>query len=173
MTDLMGFESNPPPANTQSNQNNMFGMNLLSNNGGFNSNNPPNNQIPQQQQPYQQQPYQQQPQQQNNGGFGLNLLGSNQPQPAVTIPPAQLNNSTGFQPVINNNPNKILAYDNSHLQIWMDCIKESNDTTKVFTTYVNKTNNNLTDINVQAAVLKHVKLIINPLNSTTMQPFSR
>jgi len=88
-------------------------------------------------------------------------------------PQTQNNNSGGFQPIVNNNPNKILAYENNHLQIWMDCTKESKDTTKIFATYVNKTNNNLTELNIQAAVLKHVKLIINPLSSTTMQPFSR
>ncbi len=96
--DLMGFgfstpPNNPPPQNLG---------------GGF-SFNPPQNQP--------------QPPTNNLGGF--NLLGSTQPvqqqapQPPVTLP----QQSTGFQPIINNNPNKILAYDNTHLQIWIDCIK--------------------------------------------------
>lgn len=62
------------------------------------------------------QPAQTQPQ--NN--FGLNLLGNN-PQSPATTQPAQSN--TGFKPIINTNPNKFLAYENQHLQIWMDCIK--------------------------------------------------
>jgi len=179
MTDLMGFQTtNTNNQFAPNNQNNNFGVNLLSgnNNGGFNALNIQQNQAPQQsfQQPAQQTPFsfQQQPPQ-NQGGFDFNLLGSSQPQSNVSNPPPQVNNSSGFQPIVNNNPNKILAYENTHLQIWMDCIKESNDTTKVFTTYVNKTNNSLTELNIQAAVLKHVKLVINPLSSTTMQPFSR
>lgn len=55
----------------------------------------------------------------------------------------------------------------------MDCIKEGADTTKLYTTYINKTNHTLTELTIQAAVLKHVKLTINPLNSTTLQPFSK
>jgi hypothetical protein len=66
-------------------------------------------------------------------GFGYNLLGSsatgtsNPPPPpslsqSVPVPPTQ-SVVTGFQPIINNNPNKILAYENQHIQIWMDCIK--------------------------------------------------
>lgn len=80
---------------------------------------------------------------------------------------------SGFQPITNTNPNKILAYQNDHVQIWMDCIKETNDTSKLFTTYINKTNNTITNLTIQAAVVKHVKLTINPLTSTTLQPYSK
>lgn len=59
------------------------------------------------------------PQPQNNN-FGFNLLGS---QTTSVQPPAQTSQVATFQPIVNNNPNKILAYDNSHLQIWIDCIK--------------------------------------------------
>jgi hypothetical protein len=120
MTDLMGFgiSSNPIPTqnlqnnqNNQNNQNHLLGMNLLSNNGGFNLNTQP---IIQQQQPIiqqQQQPIIQQQQGGQNNGFGLNLLGSNpQTQMQSIIQPVQQNVSSGFQPIINNNPNKILAY---------------------------------------------------------------
>ena len=56
----------------------------------------------------------------------------------------------------------------------MDCIKEGQkDTTKLYTTYINKTNNSLTNLTIQAAVVKHVKLTINPLSSTTLQPYSK
>lgn len=105
---------------------------------------------------------------QNN--FGFNLLGS-----GPTVPASQpaANQLQGFQPITNTNPNKILAYENQHLQIWMDCIKEGPNATKLFTTYINKTNNTLTELTIQAAVLKHVKLTINSLSSTTLQPYSR
>lgn len=59
------------------------------------------------------------PQPQNNN-FGFNLLGS---QPTSVQPQAPTSQTSTFQPIVNNNPNKILAYDNSHLQIWIDCIK--------------------------------------------------
>lgn len=55
----------------------------------------------------------------------------------------------------------------------MDCIKEGGGSTKLFTTYINKTNSMLTELTIQAAVLKHVKLTINPLSSTVLQPYSK
>lgn len=94
---------------------------------------------------------------------------SSQPQPQPK--PAQ--QASGFVPITNTNPNKILAYESPHLQMWMDCIKETPDTSKLFTTYINKTNNTLTNLTIQAAVVKHVKLTINPLTSTTLQPYSK
>jgi len=60
-----------------------------------------------------------QPQPQNNN-FGFNLLGS---QSTSVQPVTQTTQASTFQPIVNNNPNKILAYDNNHLQIWIDCIK--------------------------------------------------
>jgi hypothetical protein len=124
--DLLGFglsgPSNPQPVVAQPPANNLLGgADLMGfgfaptpsppvavNQGGFNFG----------------QPTPQPPQPQVNNNFGFNLLGGSQsaqqaPQP-VSLP-AQ--NTSAFQPIINNNPNKILAYDNSHLQIWIDCIK--------------------------------------------------
>jgi hypothetical protein len=107
---------------------------------------------------------------QNSFGFDLMGTGSSQQAPK---PPASSQQFEGFTPISNTNPNKIMAYENQHVQIWMDCEKESNDTTKLFTTYINKTNNTLTNLTIQAAVVKHVKLTINPLSSTTLQPYSK
>jgi hypothetical protein len=123
--DLMGFGFSSQPSNPQ--PQNQGGFNFgVGNQTGFN------------------QPPQQPPQQQNN--FGFSLLGNSQPtqQTVQQSPPVTSTQSTiGFQPITNNNPNKILAYDNNHLQIWIDCIKENNETTKLFTTYINKTNNTI------------------------------
>jgi len=55
----------------------------------------------------------------------------------------------------------------------MSCVKESADTAKVTTTYVNKTQSVIEGLSIQAAVMKHLKLTINPLNNTTMQPLSK
>jgi len=41
------------------------------------------------------------------------------------------------------------------------------------TTYINKTQSVIEGLTVQVAVMKHLKLTINPLNSTTMQPLSK
>jgi hypothetical protein len=38
---------------------------------------------------------------------------------------------------------------------------------------VNKTQSVIDGLTVQVAVMKHLKLTINPLNSTTMQPLSK
>jgi AP-1 complex subunit gamma-1 len=180
-TDLMGFsttntQSNPVSYTTNNNNINFldFGGSTQPTINNSNSNNNNNNlmgglnfapqNIPQT------------PPQNNN--FGFNLLSNNQSGTGQqnqniqqTIP--QNSFQPTFQPIVNNNPNKILGYENAHLQIWMDCIKETADTTKIFTTYINKTNNTITELNVQAAVLKHIKLTINPLSSTTLQPFSK
>lgn len=104
-----------------------------------------------------------------NNNLGFNFGTSTPP----VIQSSSSQQSSGFQPITNTNPNKILAYENQHVQIWMDCIKEGGGSTKLFTTYINKTNNTITDLTIQAAVLKHVKLTINPLSSTTLQPYSK
>lgn len=112
-----------------------------------------------------------QPQPQNN--FGINLLGATTaPISQPTLNPTVNQVNTGFKPIINTNPNKFLAYENQHIQIWMDCIKEGADSSKIYTTYINKTNNSLAQLAFQAAVLKHVKLTINSLSAMILQPYS-
>ena len=134
-------------------------------------------------------------QQQNNNSFGFDFGGPSQPQQTLSQPPNNIqkanstggfnfdstpsqpqkvqSNTSGFVPITNTNPNKIMGYENQHLQIWFDCISEGGGNTKLFTTYINKTNNTINEVNIQAAVLKHVKLTINPLSSTTLQPYSK
>jgi hypothetical protein len=190
--DLFGFggssTASQPPQHQQPPPNNQFGGDLM----GFGFDAPPPSQPPPQQttppqspglgggfsfdsspaqSPTYQQPKPPAPQPQNNN-FGFDILGGDQSAPQANKPPSSQVTS-GFQPITNTNPNKVLAYENQHVQIWMDCIKESHDTTKLFTTYINKTNNTLTNLTIQAAVVKHVKLTINPLNSTTLQPYSK
>jgi hypothetical protein len=115
--DLLGFglstqPTTQPVVNKPPQNNNFLGGGDLM---GFGFNSPPSNPAPQ-----------------NTGGFsfnpqpqpaaniGFNMVGNEgvKPQP-VSLPSSQ----QGFQPITNNNPNKILAYDNAHLQIWIDCIK--------------------------------------------------
>lgn len=67
---------------------------------------------------------------------------------------------------------KILAYENSQIQIWMKCIKQTNDTTKITANYTNKTQSAIENLSIAAAVMKHLKLTLNPLNTTTIPPMS-
>jgi hypothetical protein len=79
------------------------------------------------------------------GGGDLLGFGSNQPQNNgfnLNTNPVQQNiNQIQNKPV--QNANKILAYENSQMQIWMNCQKESHDTTKIIATYTNKTQSNI------------------------------
>ena len=190
--DLLGFggssTASQPPQQHQQPSNNQYGGDLM----GFGFDAPPPSQPPPQQSTPPQSPgigggfsfdssssqsptYNQQPKppasQPQNNNFGFDIMGGDQSAPPVNKAPSS--QASGFQPITNTNPNKVMAYENQHVQIWMDCIKESHDTTKLFTTYINKTNNTLTNLTIQAAVVKHVKLTINPLNSTTLQPYSK
>jgi hypothetical protein len=123
--DLLGFGTSPQPTPIQQApvvqpQPNIFGGADLM---GFGIQSPPPQQVPQNNGgfnfgvPSQPQPVPQPPAQNN---FGFSLLGESQPVKPVNV---QSNPIGGFQPIVNNNPNKILAYDNQHVQIWMDCIK--------------------------------------------------
>lgn len=108
---------------------------------------------------FNQQTLQTQPQTQTQVGFSFNTVPSN----PVSAPVQQ-----------QHNPNKFIAYENGHLQIWAECIKEGNDTTRIITTYVNKTQSQISDLSAQIAVLKHIKLnILGPLSSTTMPALSK
>ena len=182
--DLLGFGSpspspapspSPPPSQIPSTQppSNTGGMDLMG--FGFSSGpSQPNQSAPQNQgfgfgNQNNNQPQVNQPPPQNNNNLGFDMFGGGQSQPPQPKPQV----TTGFQPIQNTDPNKIMAYQNQHLQIWMNCTKQTHDTTKLFTTYINKTNNTLTNLTIQAAVVKHVKLTINPLTSTTLQPYSK
>jgi len=127
--DLLGFGlSSPtqaPPPQPPAQVNNGFGNDLM----GFGFSTGPSNPSPPAQPPAQTgfnfglgspQPQPVQAPQPQNNNFGFNLLGA---QSTSVQPPAQTSQASTFQPLVNNNPNKILAYDNNHLQIWIDCIK--------------------------------------------------
>jgi hypothetical protein len=127
--DLLGFGlSSPtqaPPPQPPAQVNNGFGNDLM----GFGFSTGPSNPSPPAQPPAQTgfnfglgspQPQPVQSPQPQNNNFGFNLMGA---QSISVQPPAQTPQTSTFQPLVNNNPNKILAYDNNHLQIWIDCIK--------------------------------------------------
>jgi len=94
----MGFGSSPQPVQPP-----------VSNAGGF-SFGAPSQPAPSFTQPPQPQPA-------VDFGFGFGSGPTSQPAPKASV--AQ----SGFVPIVNNNPNKILAYDNTHIQVWIDCVK--------------------------------------------------
>jgi AP-1 complex subunit gamma-1 len=55
----------------------------------------------------------------------------------------------------------------------MKCSKESGDTASIQAVFSNKTGYLVENLVFQVAVMKHLKLAVNPLNSTSMQPYSR
>lgn len=143
-----------------------------------------------------------QPVVQNSGGFNLMGddflgLGGSQPQQVNksvvnNVPPQ----STGFSfdpiPAQNqgfnwgNQPSqqvtqapqqpagtKFLAYETPQIQVYMNCIKETQDTAKIIATYSNKTQSPVEGLTVQVAVMKHLKLTINPLNMLNVAPLSK
>ena len=147
---FFGFGSTPQTQQGQSQNNNSFGGNSLLGNDFLGLGGPTQTQ---------QNPVQ-------NTGFGINT---------------QSNQMSGFNwnqqpPVAQNNQNQVaplLAYENSQIQIWMKCIKQTNDTTKITATYTNKTQSAIENLSIAAAVMKHLKLTLNPLNTTTLPPMSK
>lgn len=160
LLDLNSNFSQPTQPQYQSNSNNNQSLlgNYQDNSNQFNFNQFPNtNSNSFQSHPQPQNTFSNQTSVQNQNSFGFNLLG-NQSAQSVSV---------------EKKGNKFLAYENEQTQIWMDCQKESSDTTKIIASYVNKTGSHISEINMQAAVLKHIKLTINPLSSQTIDPFSK
>lgn len=157
--DPLGFTFDPspiqhPPKKEQTNNNDPFGL-LDLNMGGS----PPPNIVNQPK---------------NQGGFDFLGMGTSSPQPQQTNLMGE--DFFGVQPqqiAPQHNPNSFKAYSNDQMEIWMECIKESPDATKIIATYHNKTQSLIDNLFLQVAVLKHLKLTINPLNSTQMQPLSK
>ena len=100
--------------------------------------------------------------------LGFNLLG---PQQSATNPTA--NFLTGATISGAASSSAFRAYENQHLEINMKCNKESADTASIQAIFSNKTGYLVENLVFQVAVMKHLKLSVNPLNSTSMQPYSR
>lgn len=107
----------------------------------------------------------------------LNFLGI--PQQPPSQPPLQPPLQSGLlddflgSSVQQHNSNSFKAFENDQIEILMECFKESADITRIITTYNNKTQSSIENLSLQVAVLKHLKLTINPLNSAIVKPLSR
>lgn len=98
--------------------------------------------------------------------LGFNLLGPQQ----TSAPTA---NFLGATVASTPAASSFRAYENQHLEINMKCSKEANDTASIVATFSNKTGFLVENLVFQVAVMKHLKLVVNPLNSTSMQPYAR
>lgn len=160
--DLMGFGFNQQPQQVQQpvQNNNVFGGNQGLFDGGLLGMNPTQSQPSQ--------PQRNQPQ-----NFGFDLLGGSQPQTftqqqsqpqSFTQPPQQAQNSNTF---------KYKAYQTEHIELWLDCKKESDGNTRILASFMNKTLNYIEQLSLQTAVMKYLKIAIQPLSGTNLAPSSK
>jgi len=64
----------------------------------------------------------------------------------------------------------VKAFSDENLEITFTCNKDLIDTTAITTSFSNKSNAEITDVNFQAAVLKHLKLTMNNISGTKIPP---
>lgn len=98
--------------------------------------------------------------------FGFDFLGTG---PTVTTP---VQPQFVQQPPQQANTFKFKAFETSHIEIWMDCKKES-DGTRILVSFMNKTHNYVEQLNFQTAVMKYLKIVIQPLTGTSLPANSK
>ena len=86
----------------------------------------------------------------------------NQPSPQQSQPQPQNNDSFKFK-----------AYENQHLEIWMEGRREGGGNTKIHASFMNKTQSYIDQLNLQSAVMKYLKITIQPLTGTNLPPSSK
>lgn len=131
-----------------------------------------------------QQPINTQPQQ--SMGFDFLGTGSTNTQPAqVQSPPTQNNNNLfSFEPIQTQsqtqqtqqnqqNVFKFKAYETPHVEIWMEGKKEADGNTKITAIFMNKTMSYIEQLALQTAVMKYLKIAIQPMTGTSLPPSSK
>ena len=68
---------------------------------------------------------------------------------------------------------KFKGFENEHIEIWYDSRKESQGQTMIKASFMNKTQSFIDAIAIQTAVMKYLKIQINPLNSTALPASSK
>ncbi len=116
-----------------------------------------------------------------NQSLGFDFLGTGSA-PVTTTPPVSNNNNMAIdflgQPVQqqkqdSSNSFKFKAYETQHLEIWMDCKKEGDGNTKIVASFMNKTHSYIDQLNLQTAVMKYLKIAIQPMSGTNLPPNSK
>lgn len=110
--------------------------------------------------------------------LGFDFLGM-----GTTSSPSPVINNNNFgvspiqpvQPVQKQDPNsfKFKAYETQHIEIWMECRKEPNDETRINASFMNKTHSYVEQLSFQTAVMKYLKIAIQPLTGTSLPPNSK
>ena len=168
--DLMGFSFGqssqpqpvfqPPPANQNKGFDSLLDDGFL---GGGSS---------QQQQPV---PVLSQPPPQT-ASLGFDFLGTGSTSSPVTTFTAQSQPQQQFQPQQQpqqNNSFKFKAYETPHIELWLECRKEGDGTTRVTASFMNKTHSYVEQLSLQTAVMKYLKIAIQPMSGTSLPPNSK
>ena len=89
---------------------------------------------------------------------------NNQPtQPSLFTQPAQQTNNTF----------KFKAYESPHVEVWMECRKDGDGSTRVTASFMNKTHSYIEQLSLQTAVMKYLKIAIQPMSGTSLPPNSK
>jgi AP-1 complex subunit gamma-1 len=119
------------------------------------------------------------------GGVNYNFANMNSVPTINTAPTVTTNNNNnsnafdllgGFatvSPTVSPSALTIKAFSDDNLEITFTCTKDAQDTTGIQANFSNKSGNAITDLVFQAAVMKHLKLTMNPISGTKIQPNAR
>jgi hypothetical protein len=109
--------------------------------------------------------------------FGFDFLGTG---PVTTntfnTQPTQIQNQPVFvQPAQQQAQNtfKFKAYETPHVELWMEGRKEGDGSTRVTASFMNKTHTYVEQLNLQTAVMKYLKIAIQPMSGTSLPPNSK
>ena len=110
-----------------------------------------------------------------SGGFDI-FGGSQSPQmPVHSQPPSNFNQppQSFNQPSHNNDSFKFKAFENPQIEIWMEGRREGGGNTKITASFMNLTHSYIEQLNLQSAVMKYLKIAIQPLTGTSLPPTSK
>ena len=65
------------------------------------------------------------------------------------------------------------AFEDENLELMFNCTKEGGETVNIRSEFNNKSGNVVSELVFQVAVLKYLKLAMNPINSNRLNPNSR
>ena len=65
------------------------------------------------------------------------------------------------------------AFEDENLELMFSCAKEGGETVNIRSSFNNKSGNIVSELVFQVAVLKYLKLAMNPINSNRLNPNSR
>lgn len=113
----------------------------------------------------------------SNLGFDfLGTGGSTSSNPVQSIPQPQNQQISFNQPQQQQqqqNVFKFKAYETPHVELWMECHKEAEGNTRITAHFNNKTSSYVEQLSLQTAVMKYLKIAIQPMSGTSLPPSSK